>query len=172
MGYEGLLEQRIAFINKIVTECDNIGKTKIQKISYFLQESVGIDLKYPFRMHYYGPYSDDLDQVVSLAETLGHIDISPDPNGFGYHVTATTNGEDEPKQIGNEKVDAAIRVLGILETVQLELYATIHFVTKQQPENSKNDTINVVGKIKPKFHPDHIESAYDLLKNSKLIAVE
>ena len=79
MRNQELLDKRIAFIRRIVDRCDDIGKTKIQKISYFLQESVGAELGYRFRIHYYGPYSDDLDDALSFAESLGFVDIEPGP---------------------------------------------------------------------------------------------
>ena len=87
MVNEELLARRIELVREIVRSSGDIGKTKIQKIMYFLQESVGAPLMYPFRMHYYGPYSDELDGILSLTKSLRYIDINPDPNGFGYHVT-------------------------------------------------------------------------------------
>ena len=58
--------RRLAFIQVIVERHDDVGKTKLQKISYFFQEALSIPLKYRFRMHYFGPYSDDLDDALSL----------------------------------------------------------------------------------------------------------
>ena len=98
MANEELLSRRIAVIRRIVGRHRDIGKTKIQKIVYFLQESVDVPLKYPFRMHYYGPYSDELDGNLSLTESIGYIDINPDPNGFGYHVTPVMERENTPWQ--------------------------------------------------------------------------
>ena len=93
MRNEELLPRRVELVREIVRRHCGIGKTKIQKITYFLQESVGVPLGYPFRMHYYGPYSDELDGVLSLTSSLGYIDINPDPNGFGYHVTPVEGSE-------------------------------------------------------------------------------
>ena len=81
MNNEELLDKRFAFVRRIVSQRNNIGKTKIQKICYFLQEAVGVELMYPFRMHYYGPYSDELDRTLSLASSVGFIDIMPDLAG-------------------------------------------------------------------------------------------
>ena len=49
MRDQDLLDVRIAFIQRIVDSNQDIGKTKIQKITYFLQQSVGVELKYPFK---------------------------------------------------------------------------------------------------------------------------
>ena len=170
-----LLDKRIAFIRRIVDRCDDIGKTKIQKISYFLQDTVGVDLEYPFRMHYYGPYSDDLDNALAHAQSLGFVDIEPDPNGFGYHVTPCEEESpwsqeyDISKRPDVERIDNAIEILGELETHELELYATIHFIGGPESERSRKQTIGTVGKLKPRFTPDQIDEAYRTLKNAGLI---
>ena len=176
MSNSELTDRRIAFIRRIVDRCDNIGKTKIQKISYFLQESVGVDLSYPFRMHYYGPYSDELDRALSLTKSLGFIDIKPDPDGFGYHVTSVEDREDTgitEYEVSNEpdfdQIDQAIAVLGRLETHELELYATIHFIGGPKGKRSKDQTSETVKKLKPKFSKDYIDRAYSTLKEAKLI---
>ena len=176
MKDEELLARRLSTIQQIVIRCDDIGKTKIQKIAYFLQESVGVPLKCPFRMHYYGPYSDELDGVLSLAKSLGYIDIKPDPNGFGYHVTPGEEREDiwfqkyDMSQDANiEVIDGAIKTLGTLETSDLELYATIHFIGRQESKLSKNETLRTVGRLKPKFGKEQIDTAYQTLQKAKLI---
>ncbi len=170
-----LLNKRIAFIRRIVDRCDDMGKTKIQKISYFLQESLDVELGYRFRMHYYGPYSDDLDGALSFAEALGFIEIEPDPDGFGYHVTACEEESpwpdryDIPTQHDVTQIDDAIEILGGLETYELELYATIHLIGGPESERSREQTIKTVGKLKPRFTHDRIDGAYQSLENAGLM---
>ena len=175
MNNEELLDKRFAFVRRIVSQRNNIGKTKIQKICYFLQEAVGVELMYPFRMHYYGPYSDELDRTLSLASSVGFIDIMPDLAGFGYHVTASETGSTWPQwyDIANapdiQRIDEAIDVLATLETYELELYATIHFINGRKSNLSKDQTLDTVGRIKPKFTHDQIDRAYQTLKKVQLI---
>lgn len=175
MRNQQLSDKRIAFIRKIVDCCEDTGKTKIQKISYFLQESVGVDLRYPFRMHYYGPYSDDLDDALSFAQALGFVDIKPDPDGFGYHVTPCEDDSPWPqdydiskhprvKRIGN-----AIDILGKLATYELELYATIHFIGGPENNRSRLQTIETVKRLKPRFTNSQIDESYQTLENAGLI---
>lgn len=175
MRDQKLLDMRIAFIRRIVDRCEDIGKTKIQKISYFLQESVNVELGYRFRMHYYGPYSDDLDGALSFAESLGFIDIEPDPDGFGYHVTACEEESPWPREYDIEmrpevdQIDRAIDVLGKLETHELELYATIHLIGGPESTRSREQTIETVKRLKPRFTPLQIDGAYQALRNARLI---
>lgn len=176
MNRETLTETRLSIIQKIVDVHRDIGKTKIQKITYFLQEAVGVPLGYQFRMHYYGPYSDSLDSVLSLAKSLGHIDIQPDPSGFGYHVTPCEENEavqvneaSVPYEADPTVVHSAIEMLGRLETSKLELYATIHFIVGIKGELPKDEVLKTVGGLKPKFTPDYIDGTYQALQRAKLI---
>ena len=175
MRDEELLARRLSVVQQIATLCDDIGKTKIQKITYFLQESVGVPLMYPFRMHYYGPYSDDLDGTLSLAQILGYIDIKPDSEGFGYHVTPSLGsvaGRFDECDLSTDQIRAIERVtkiLGNLETADLELYATIHFIGRSRGGLPKDETLNTVGRLKPKFSKGTIDQAYQTLEQADLI---
>ena len=180
MSNEDILARRVAVIRHIVSRSGDLGKTKIQKIVYFLQESVGVPLKYPFRMHYYGPYSDELDGNLSLTESIGYIDINPDPNGFGYHVTPVEERENAPWQDYDmskdpevrelaEVIDNAIDILGRLDTPQIELYATIHLINGLRGNSSKEKTVKTVNKLKPRFSTEHIDYSYQKLRKANLI---
>lgn len=180
MRNEYLLTRRVAVIRHIVSRSGDIGKTKIQKLVYFLQESVGVPLKYPFRMHYYGPYSDELDGNLSLTKSIGYINIDPDPNGFGYHVTpveemggASWQGyemSDDPEvRELIEVIDNVIDILGALETPQIELYATIHLISGLKGNSSKEKTVQTVKRLKPKFSLEHIDYSYQTLRKANLI---
>ena len=174
--------RRLAFIQKIVDRAvdshGDIGKTKVQKISYFLQEAVGIPLNYRFRMHYFGPYSNDLDNTLSLSEALGYVEIKPDPNGFGFHVTPGQVREntwfqdyemEKDTDADVEFVDDVIDILAGLQTHILELYATVHLLAGPNGNMSKDEALSTVGKVKPKFSADTIEDAYDALRGASLI---
>ena len=180
MGNDNLLARRIEITRRIVRLHGDIGKTKIQKIVYFLQESLNVPLMYPFRMHYYGPYSDDLDGTLSLTKSLGYINIEPDPNGFGYHVMPVEEKDNLSWQAYNmsedpdirepiENIDQAIDVLGELDTPQIELYATIHFISRLKGNTPKERTVQIVKKLKPRLSTEEIEVSYSSLQKANLI---
>ncbi len=174
MTDEELLTMRLSIVHRIVSLCGDIGKTKIQKITYFLQEAVGVPVMYPFRMHYYGPYSDELDGVVSLAQMLGYIEIKPDPDGFGYHVTKGSESTDlpsPPPELSDdleESMDRATETLGALETAKLELYATIHFIGRSRGNSTRDEVLKTVQSLKPKFSEKTITRAYSELGEAGL----
>ncbi len=168
-----LLNRRLAVIYEIVTRLSDTGKTNIQKIVYFLQEAVGVPLLYPFRMHYYGPYSEGLDGDVSLLRAMGYIDVEPDPNGFGFHVRPVVEvGMDWPEELERFKpnVVQAIDYLGQLSTSDIELYATLHFVNKLGSDLPKSEVLSTVKSLKPKFPHETINAAYDKLERDGLIS--
>ena len=175
MSDDELFAMRLSVVQRIVSLCGDIGKTKIQKITYFLQEAVGVPAMYPFRMHYYGPYSDELDGVVSLAQMLGYIEINPDPDGFGYHVTPGPvdavlqfEGSRLPEDL-EPSMERATQTLGNLDTAQLELYATIHFIGRSSGKSERAQILKTVQNLKPKFSGQAIDQAYSSLSNAGLI---
>ena len=170
------LIQRV--VERLVEQRKDVGKTKVQKISYFLQEAVGVPLKYRFRMHYFGPYSDDLDNALSLSRALGYVKIAPDPNGFGYRVTPGEITKDrwfEKYNVARDTgvdvktVEQVIDILGELRVHELELYASIHFIGNSKSGGSKEETLATVGKVKPGFKAGQIEQAYQKLQDANLI---
>ena len=172
--------RRLAFIQAIVERHADIGKAKVQKISYFLQEAVGVPLKYRFKMQYFAPYSDSLDDALSLSRALGYVKIAPYPDGFGYQVTPGEVTEDrwfqdydmaEDTGVAVERIEEVIDTLGELEVHELELYASIHFISKAKSggDGSKKKTLATVGKVKPGFKADRIERAYQKLREANLI---
>ncbi len=59
-----------------------VGRTAVQKIMYFLK-ALDVPMKYKFRLHHYGPYSDDLrDDVDCLLADEVVVDSSNDPRRF------------------------------------------------------------------------------------------
>ena len=167
-----LLLRRLAVIQLIVNELTDTGKIKIQKILYFIQEALGAPLEYRFRMHHYGPFSEDIESDISVMRSVGHIEVNVDAQGYGYHITPASD-EMLPwdSEIGKhrEEILKAIAALGALDASRLELFATVHFVQQLQDKPSKKMVLDTVSRLKPKFDMQIIEFAYDQLVRNKLI---
>ena len=163
---------RLAVIREIADRLGDTGKTQLQKIVYFIQEAVEVPLGYSFRMHHYGPYSDDLDGDLSLTAAMGYVDINPDFQGYGYHITPTvTDTPIWPTSLAEHISDirSTIDSLGSLETRRLELYATAHFVVQLDYTLSRDQVIETVRGLKPKFSKHAIKEAFDELQSEGLI---
>ena len=164
---------RLAIANMIVSELGDVGKTKLQKLVYFLQEAQGIPTRYPFKMHHYGPYSEALETDVARLSHAGYVNVSPDRMGFGFHIIpGESHPEDQwraaltPHQRSLRQV---IDMFGECETFELELAATIHFVKALSPKWRKDQVIDMTKRLKPKFAPSFIEEWYVRLEGCGLL---
>ena len=156
-----LLIRRLAVIRRIAKLAPDPGKTSIQKIVYFLQSGLEVPLGYRFKMHYFGPYSEELDGKLSLSDAMGIVEIKADSAGYGYHINpGKFDVEDVEPTMTWEKIDDTIKDLAELELPQLELLATIHFVQSIRSRWNKRKVISTVGRLKPKFSDERIERAY------------
>ena len=153
-------ELRLAVVHKVIYDLTDVGKTKLQKLMYFLQETQDVPIGYPFKMHHYGPYAEALETDTARLRLAGFIAVDPDPNGYGFHITPTDEAPDEnwdqfvlPHKYA---VDKTIKDFGSWQTHQLELAATIHFVERLTPNSSPVDVLNKVRALKPKFDAGYV----------------
>lgn len=68
-----------------MTESINImriyAKKTLQKLVYLIEKQ-GVNLDYDFSIHYYGPYSSELNYAIYSLQMQGIIDIVTDINGI------------------------------------------------------------------------------------------
>ena len=172
MSNTDLLIRRLAAIQSIVEQSKDSGKTKVQKIIYFLQEGLRVPLQYRFRMHHHGPFSDEIDSGISALHSAGYIEVSHDTEGFGYHITPVL-GKQFPwdNELAKFRVEMIMEIdaLSVLGASDLELLATVHFVHNLLKDPSKEKVLDNVARLKPKFNRQIIQSAYDQLVSNNLI---
>jgi uncharacterized protein YwgA len=158
-------------ILRLVAEKRGItGKKVFQKLSYFLQEAERVPLGVRFRMHYYGPFSDDLDsrmadlaaqRVLALRELVdGTVEISPGPQ-----ISSALVGE-EPYR---EQVERVVKKLGRKGGLTLELLATAHYLGMLQGyTGSMSDRDTLVERVRAwkgsKYQPAFIRRGIDNLE--------
>jgi hypothetical protein len=161
-----------AVLHQLVSQSGDVGKIKLQKLAYFLQESYGIPLGYTFRMHHYGPYSRELDNDLLKLRLMEFVDVRPDTSGYGFHVTPRSEPEagwadalaPHESQLGD-----AIAKLGNLPASLLEIQATIHYVSQLVEGASSDEVVKIVHSLKPKFLPQHIATALEQLRSLGLL---
>ncbi|HEY0087932.1 MAG TPA: hypothetical protein VGB37_03755 [Candidatus Lokiarchaeia archaeon] len=153
------------------------GKIVIQKILYFLQETENVNLNFRFTFYHYGPYSEELARDIQLMELNGLINSSVDPKGMGYSIHLNEEVAqkyiEQSRQIIDKNSDKIARILsdfGRFKPKFLELYATIHFVYQdlrsinvEMNASIKDNVIDIVKKMKPKFTSAQISKSYDKL---------
>ena len=147
-----------------------VGKTHIQKATYFAQKAAGLDLGFRFVIHHYGPYSFELDSVVHRLEAQGVLAITPEPDGYGYRISL--GDEIVEERLTGEEQRRVERVGGFfsgLSTSELELLSTSYYVVCRFPMDQKQQWIGEIKRLKPRFDEDQISKAID---ESQAIAQE
>jgi len=71
------------------------GRTKFQKIIFLLKEKYGISFDFEFKPYYYGPYSEELSDTLSLLTALKFLEEHAEHLGMGitrYDYRLTERG--------------------------------------------------------------------------------
>jgi uncharacterized protein YwgA len=100
-----------------------VGRTRLQKSIKLLQR-LGLATRYGYLIHFYGPYSEDLQSDVTLLETMGMVTEAPVPTRSGdgmYYVIKATTGADPALVEGFAK---QIQIMADADLTVLELAAT------------------------------------------------
>jgi len=160
-------EARFAIIRYLVDKLEDAGKTKIQKIIYFLQEAFGVPLSYVYTMYYFGPYSDELDNDLLDMKLQDYLDIRPDPNGYGYHVRPGSEliaSIDDTINPWAGQLDKCVDKFGGFPALYLELFGTLYFVKHSEDKPTEDEIIKKVKMLKPKFDMSVIKEYYGKLE--------
>jgi len=156
-----------------------LGKVQFQKLIYFLQE-IGIPLGYRYEIYHYGPYSFELAQELNTLDTLGIVNVAPDPTGYGYGIMPGKHIGDfyEIKDVDviepyKKKIDFVLDHLGKDSSSRIELKATIHYVNKVMGKINHAVTMDSilsrVKDLKPKFNEPFLSECYKELQDIKLL---
>lgn len=139
-------------------------KKTLQKI-VFLIEAKHVDLGCDYGIHFYGPYSADLDFAVRELNDEGILKIDYTPMEHLISVVNDSFGNDNINPTANEVVDEFSR-----ETPsELELIATVLYVYLQVRDINriKAGVIKIKGS---KYSEARIDSAIERLKTTGYIA--
>ncbi|MEW2381457.1 macro domain-containing protein [Micromonospora sp. NPDC047707] len=162
---------------------DGVTVLEIQKIAYFLQV-LGQPLRLQFVRGRYGPYADNLNQVLDRLE--GHY-----LTGFGDRSARVeelqpirlTVGTAEAvvtwfEAHGSASFDALEQLARLVEGFEapysLELLATVHYAAATHPPTSDLDELTErvrrwSGRKARLFTPTHIKLAYERLQSASLL---
>ncbi len=152
---------------------------ELHKLMYFMQE-LGEPLKLKFQPGPYGPYAENLRHVLNKIE--------------GHFITGFGDGEDAPQKPIEPKNDATVLAKEFLEAhaetrerfrvvadlisgfetpYGMELLATVHWVAAKEGATSAENAVSRVhswSDRKKMFTPQHIELAWNVLDQHRLLA--
>jgi len=149
------------------------GKVALQKTLYFIKE-IGVPVEADYFMHIFGPFSLDVASRYRVFTARGILKKVQENCGESF-----VQGEnvEEIKKTGQnflnsyqDKIDFVLDKIGSLSPVELELYATTHYIIKDRIERGQSaGEGEVVRDVKaekgPKFSEEDIKKSYsDIMK--------
>ena len=145
------IQNKAAAAYKIVADAGGqiVGRTRIQKAAYFLEE-MGLGSGFEFSYRHYGPFSEDLSSALHYAKILGNVEEEEKRAAWGGWYTVFNAQAHAPQD------DPRVQVLQVLreaDAVALELAATALFLWKQGTADPWHETA--------KRKPDKAESIDD-----------
>lgn len=147
-------ENLLSIIQSISKEIgSDLGKKQLQKLVYIL-EAKGIKLGYEYSIHFYGPYSEDLNHDLLILNSEGYVDLQ---------ITESTHqiiphGTTEAAPLNLTPEDRSLLLATIHEyreytPSKLELLTTAHFVALYFGKTD-DDILRGVKKIKGAKYTD------------------
>jgi len=163
------LKRMIVILQLLKKVNREVGKTFIQKSIYLLQEGLGENLDYNYKLHFYGPFSQELADDIDTLEDLGLIDVNYNPGGYGYQIRITEEGlsflNRFQTQYGVEekKLEKVLNLISGEFVRGMELLGTVlYFARLTDDENELKELVNM---LKPHFSDSEIREALQRLKN-------
>lgn len=156
-------ELQLAVTHNLIDQLQDVGKVRLQKMIYFLQEAQGVPTKFAFRMHHYGPFSEDLETDTAWLRLAGYINVEPDSQGYGFHIIPVDTPKEEWRDViepYKESIGRVIEIFACRTVSELELLATIHYVKCLQPDLPSDEILKIVGALKPRFNEGYIAQTH------------
>lgn len=150
----------------------SIGKKVSQKLFYFF-ERMGIELNLRYCIHFYGPYSSRLDNMMHILESEDYISINDDMSTHIISLSNSTLEESTLDESEKEIAEKVIELFGHKTPLELEALATMDYVfnTILNKEADDEKIISTFKDIKgTKFNDTIISNTISELKRISLIA--
>ena len=115
-----------------------VGRTKLQKLTYFLVVS-GLEEDVPFLYQHYGPYSESVAVAAREAHLLGLMHEKEEQAGWGgTYSIFTVEGKSE-NVVPASRLQLA-KIAADADAVELELAATALFLFKEDRTDAWQET--------------------------------
>jgi uncharacterized protein YwgA len=151
------------FVEKVRATGHACGETLLQKAAFVMKELFGVPLSDEFRIHYYGPFSFQLRDRLSLLEAEEFLCVSPRDLGVTYDTGERFSQlrEQFAQTIAKYQraIDFAASQLGSLGVKELEPLTTALFVTRQQSDANASTRAAKLMALKPHVKPAEAQAA-------------
>ncbi len=180
-------KKRLEVIARLAHKSPNrtLGRTKLMKLLYFLQELKGVPLGYDFRLFTYGPFDSDVLGDLATACNRGVVEEKTVifTQSYGYEITLEPLGDRLSDRLAREdnelvaKIDEVVAEFGSFPAGELELRSTIVFIDRELHAGDRTATSKTlaeqVQKVKPHFDAPTIrERINDMSRRGWVAQVE
>lgn len=131
--------------------CSNTepGKKVVQKIMYLIERR-GVDLNLNFKIHFYGPYSSELDDLLRYYEAMDIININTEKRTHlisikDYNQVKSVEGNFT--EVDRKKIDFVVKHFSNQPAQVLEAYATLDYVSQVLKSNGIGDEEEIINKV-------------------------
>ncbi len=142
------------------------GETHVQKATYFIQELLGVPLKFEFVLYKHGPYSFDLSDELTAMRADAILKLHPQPPPYGpsfiHGKSSKLIKKLYPRTLKkyNPMVKFVADKLGGKNVAELERLATALYVTREiNTDNSIASRAQCIHKLKPHVSLDEAREA-------------
>jgi len=151
----------------------NQGKKAVQKLMYLIERK-GVDFELGYSIHFFGPYSEKLDDILHRLESDEIVNI--DTSGRTHIVRVLDSSLCEGDSLSPEEskiVEYVINEFGNKSAFELEGIATLDYIACNLPPENQSDTdiINEVKRIKgTKFSDSQLKQYLEILKEHQYLS--
>lgn len=142
-----------------------VGRTRLQKIAYFLETS-GLGDGFAFEYRHYGPYSEGLADACQLADILGVVDEKEHQASWGgtYSIYRATSGSE--RKPNSARVELA-KLAREADPIELELAATAAFLSVEGSSNPWAETAERKSRKAADGRLERAKALYERLRQVK-----
>ena len=171
-------ERELALLHHVVIQQGEPTKTRLQDLTYLMQEAHGLPMKYRFR-YLYGPISQGMDNDLSLLQGMGYVKMTPAKQGTGILVGATDPPEPEwleTARYHREAIELTLDRFGEKPDLELHVAATTHFFSQALAREmdltpTRDRVVNALTRMMPKVERGLIQRQYEDLEKWDLLQV-
>lgn len=125
---------------------EELGKKVTQKMFYFFERK-GIDLNLRYGIHFYGPYSSKLDDIMYYLDVMGIISIDTSGRTHKISLGNTPNEDHGLTESEKETAQSVLNTFFGKTPYELEALATMDYVANSLLKGNYTDEM-IVSKFK------------------------
>ena len=149
------------------------GETHVQKSTYFLQDLLGVPLKFDFILYKHGPFSFDLSDEISWMRANDILKLQPQQRPYGPKLVPDENAEllkrTYPKQMEQYagKVQRIADEFAYMGVTDLERYATAYYVSNDNEELTDDEIAAKIVELKSHISRSEAQEAVEFVAQLK-----